>query len=355
MRCQTCGEELREGARFCPTCGSPTQPGAASTPTTVQIRRPSSEQAPPPTEQEPAASPPPDQSSPEVVAEPGAETVVVQPAASPPRADREPAAVRDPGVGYDPVGPPRVAPPPGTRASTNTPPRPAGAPARGFTPPTGADFSTLMQRLLRLLRLDTKVFADLYADASATVPALVFAAAVLIVSGLGGMLYIAGVVGFDEYDAFGGTGTGEFFIRSVVLGTVFALLMLAAWSAITMLVLRQIAGVDANFYGLLRVLCVALAPLVLSLLLFFDDGFDALGWIALGGVASLALLGVLEAVEVRPGPAWLATMAGFAVFVIVLTFLGHSNRDYAPGFFIGGLDITIDLDFDFNDLPGIGR
>lgn len=341
MRCQTCGEELREGARFCPTCGTPTQPSAA-TPPTVQIRRPPSEPASASSSvTEPPAAAQPTAPEPQDTPDPGAETVVVPPPGPAPRAER------DPGAGYDPVGPPRPAPRAGTRgapAATSTP----ASPKQGLTAASGSDFSRLLQRLLRLLRLDTSVFGELYADSSATVPVAVFAAVVLLISGLGGMLYISSGPGFDDYDALGGVAAGEFFVRSVILGTVFALLMVAAWSGITMLLLRQIAGVDASIYGLARVLGVALLPLVLSLLLFFDDGFDALGWIALGAVASLALLGVLEAIDVKPGHGWVATIAGFAVFVIVLTVLGHGSRDYAPGFFIGGIDLTIDLPFDFN-------
>jgi hypothetical protein len=355
MRCQTCGEELREGARFCPTCGTPTQPSATATPPTVQIRRSASEPvsepvpepAPPPAEPEQPLGERTVAAEPQTTPDPGAETIVVAPSRSDTRAAREPGAEgertipRDPGAGYDPVA--RMAP--GRGASTAPPATPSAA-ARGFTTPSAADFNLLVRRLLRLLRLDTSVFADLYADASATVPVAIFAAAVLVLSGIGGMLYISSGPGFDAYDALGGIGAGEFFVRSVILGTVFALVMLAAWSGITKLLLRQVGGVDADVYGIARVLGVALVPLVLSLLLVFDDGFDALGWIALGGVASLALLGVLEAVNVRPGPAWLATIAGFAVFVIVLAFLGHGGRDYAPGFFIGGFDITINLPFD---------
>jgi hypothetical protein len=112
--------------------------------------------------------------------------------------------------------------------------------------------------------------------------------------------------------------------------------MLAAWSGVIMLALRQFGGVEANLYGIARVLGVAVTPLVLALLLIVDDIFFGLSLIALGGVASLALIGVLEAIDARPGPAWLATLLGFAAFVIVLTFLGHGLRDYAPGFFVGG-------------------
>jgi hypothetical protein len=111
--------------------------------------------------------------------------------------------------------------------------------------------------------------------------------------------------------------------------------MLAAWSGIVMLVLRQLAGVEVNLYGVARVLGVAVTPLILALLLFVNDVFAGLSWIALGGVASLALIGILEAIDAKPGYAWLATFLGFAAFVIVLTFLGSDLRDLAPGFFVG--------------------
>jgi hypothetical protein len=250
--------------------------------------------------------------------------------APPPEPSR---ASRDPGAGYDPVGPPR------------TPPR-TGDPDPGVAPPpraestkptmsaSSADFNTLIQRILRLFRLDTSVFAELYSDNAATIPVAVYAAAVLLISGLGGMFFISSQFGFDTYEFVGGSSAGEFFLRSVVLGTVLALVMVAAWSGVTMLVLRQFFGVEANPYGIARVLGVAITPLVLALLLFVNDIYFGLSWIAFGGVASLALIGVLEAIDTRPGPAWLATLVGLAVFVIVLTFLGDGFRDYAPGFFV---------------------
>ena len=219
---------------------------------------------------------------------------------------------------------------------------------------SGADFTVLFQRLRRLARLDTSVFADIYADARATVPVVVFAAVALLLSGLGGMIYIATLSigdqvpsfarelgvrqpsGFDLYKSATGHGAGEFFLLSVVLGTVFGLAMLAAWAGVSTLILKQVARVSVDWLGMARVLCVTTVPLVLALLLFAHDTLYGLGLIAFGGMATLALIGLLESVDVRPGHGWLATIAGFAVFIIVLVFLGYGSRDLAPGFFAIG-------------------
>jgi hypothetical protein len=327
MRCATCGEELREGARFCPTCGTPAAESAAQAaraPAPMHVERPV----------DPAAAA--RGAAPSVPAE--------QPAQRPPTASVPPPrrVARDPGAGYDPTGASPYGPNAG-RAPT-APSAAGGAP----TAVSGADFTVLFQRLGRLARLDTGVFAEIYADARATVPVAVFAAVVLLLSGLGGFMFIASAFGFDVYRRIA-SGSGEFFFRSMLLGTIFALAMVAAWSGITMLLLKQLARVNADFLGLARVFGVALVPLVLALLLFIDDFYLALALIALGGVATLALIGVLESLDVRPGHAWLATMAGFAAFVIVLVALGDGARDLAPGFFVGNTG-KFNVNFDFNDL-----
>src|SRR5215204_2116732 len=202
MRCQTCGEDLREGARFCPTCGTPSQPTAAPAAPTVQIRCSGGESV---------AGPPPAESVPAPVSR------APEPTARP---------ARDPGAGYDPVGP--------TRPATQAPPRPvvtasaggAGGSTMmaGLTTPTSGDFRTLFERLQRLARLDTSVFAEVYADTAATIPVAVLAAVVFVISGLGGMLYIASGIGFDVYGRIA-QSSGEFFLRSVIIGTIFGIAM----------------------------------------------------------------------------------------------------------------------------------
>ena len=344
MQCVTCGEELREGARFCPTCGTPTpvQPASTAPPsgtsTTVQIVRPrdASEARrdmplpPPSAEFEPPSEPNYAQPNAGYTDRGGDPMRKAGSEFSPPDTGT--------GAGYTsdyPSSPSDAvyARPDAGYAGSTTGQRPMGRSALGAV--SGADFGALGRRLMRLLKLDTSVFAEVYTDTAATIPIAVFVAAVLLISGIGGYLYIDSLVGFDVYD-FGGSGAGEFFVRSVILGTVFGMVMWAAWSGVTMLVLQQLARVQSDFLGIARVIGLALGPLVLAILLVIDELFIGLSWIVLGAVASLAAIGVLEARDVRPGHGWLAALAGFAVFIIVLTILGDDFRDLAPGFFAIG-------------------
>lgn len=341
MRCLTCGEELREGAKFCPTCGTQTgaaSPSGSAAPPTVRVVRPSDPMAAradetlisnPPANQPPARTvfEPAPTSSPPPARDPAA--------GYPPIDGRDPVAARpaqparDPGAGYDPTGPSyspsgRAAPAAGGAA---------GVP--GLGPVGAADFGALGQRLLRLAKLDTSVFGEFYSDASATIPVAAFAALVLLISGLGGMLYIANGVGFDLYGRFAHSA-GTFFLLSVVVGTILALVLLAAWAGVTQFLLKQFGGAQADFLGIARVLAVSIAPLALTILLVITDLYPSLAYLMLGAVAALALIGILESVDVKPGHAWVATIVGFAVFVIALTLLGRHESDLAPGFFAIG-------------------
>lgn len=310
MRCATCGENLREGAKFCPTCGTPTAAASQA--------RPAQSQAQPAAPAQPSISTsPPQQESP-----------VGQMSGARREQQAPPPPPRDPGQGYSATGLGSSSGAPGQR------PRAAAGSASAIGTPTSQDFNTLMERLTRLLRLDTSVFGEVYRDTNATIPVAVFAAVVLLISGLGGMIYIAQSVGFDIYE-LGGHSAVEFLLFSAILGTVFALAALAAWAGVTMFAVNQFGAARADFLGLARVLGLAIAPLVLTILLFLDElwYFAGLGWLIFGAVVSLAVIGVLEAVEVRPGQGWAATLLGFLAFTVILVFLGADTRDLAPGFY----------------------
>lgn len=318
MRCTVCGEELREGAKFCPVCGSTVVDPAGGAGVSAPRAPRDADPAWQPRSSAPVAD---DDPAVEVGAAARAERASDSAAERvPPRAR----ASRDPAAGYDPVAPARPAP--GT-ARRPGPPSPFSI--------TSGDFQTLSDRIARLARLDTGVFADVYKDQRATIPLAIFAAVALIVSGIGGLLYIEFNNGFDVYERVAGIGIGEFIVRSLLAGTIVALIFTAAWAGVTMLMLNNLLGrAGVDFLGILRVLLLALAPLVLSILMLIEDLVVAVGIISVGGTLALAVIGILEAVDVKPGHAWLATLAGFAVFAILLTLFGNDFRDFAPGIFM---------------------
>lgn len=374
MRCATCSEELREGAKFCPTCGTPTAAGAAPVAQTMHIARnpgpPASTAARP--EAMPQPPMPTSAASPAAAQLPSDLPMQDMPTAQssyPPQAQAYGGpgrlsqaqggqaqggfapqgtmaaggaqAYNQPVPGYTPPAQSMAQPSQTYNPAAQQPPRPSGGAPGGLgnSIQVGAassqDFARVGNRLLRLLKLDTSVFGEVYRDSAATIPAAALAAVILLISGIGGSLYISELVGFSVYE-FSGSSFGGFFVKSVILGSVFALGMLVAWGFITQLLLKQVAGVQADALGLVRVFALALTPLALAILLIITDIASGLGWIVMGMVGALSVVAVLESEEVKPGHALIATLAGFAVFVIVLTFLGRGFRDLAPGFFAIG-------------------
>src|SRR5262249_41344682 len=156
---------------------------------------------------------------------------------------------------------------------------------------------------LRLFKMDTSVFEEVYRDTAASIPVAVYVAVVLLISGLGGYFYINDKLGFDVYKHVGHSA-GSFFLLSIILGTVFGLLMWAAWAWITSFLLKQLAHVQTDLLGVARVLGLAFVPLALALFMFVGDAeiWTWLSWIAFGAMSALAIVGILEAIDTRPGP-----------------------------------------------------
>ena len=71
--------------------------------------------------------------------------------------------------------------------------------------------------------------------------------------------------------------------------------------------------------------------------------------IALGATFGCTVLAVRAASGATPGESLLSTLAGFALFVLVLGMLGTSDVDLAPGIFAldpNSLSVALELDLD---------
>lgn len=211
------------------------------------------------------------------------------------------------------------------------------------------DFNTqaLTARLMRLVRLDTTVFDEVRLDASATVPSVVVAVASTFLAGIGGLLWWM-VAGFEE--------TGDVLIKSVILGSIFAVALWIAWVAIVYAILTQLFRAQADIQQLVRVMGMAAIPLALMLLMFIPQLDFGIGLASLALFFGLTNIAIQSATDASPGKVLVANFAGFAVWAIVLGFLVGSEDAYAPGFFLidQAKEIFIDLaDFanlDFSDI-----
>jgi hypothetical protein len=195
----------------------------------------------------------------------------------------------------------------------------------------GMDVNALMQRVRRIATLDTSVFDEVRTDANATIPAVIVAAVATLLFGIGGWLWylFSDLSDFSAYD-----GGGEFFLKSVIIGSILAIALWAVWVAITYVLLTQMFRARTDMSELLRVMGFAAAPLGLGVLMFIPMLDFGIALTALALLFGMTLIAVQRATDADAGRALVATAAGFAVWAIVLGLLATDDNVWAPGIFI---------------------
>ena len=179
--------------------------------------------------------------------------------------------------------------------------------------------------LKRALTLEEGAWVELRDNTSFTGVCGGLAAAVALLGGLGAWLW-------GEFNL---TSTPDgFFVDTVIMGTIFTLLLLAGWFVVTYVILVQVFRATIALDALIRVFAVAIVPLALGFLVFIPElNF----WIALSSITfTLGLLAfaLRAAFSVTRMQAIQATFAGFAVFAIVLSLLITANDIFATGAFV---------------------
>lgn len=195
----------------------------------------------------------------------------------------------------------------------------------------GLDMNAFAQRLRRLASLDTDVFDEVRADATATLPAIIVVVASTLLAGIGGWLWWI-VADFG--------GSSKVFVQSVIIGTIISVAIWFVWVAVTYVVLTQLLRARGDIQELIRVMGFASAPLALTVLMFIPGIDFGIGLLAIGLFFGTTMLAVQSATDAPAGRALIATTAGFAVWAIVLGLLTTGTKTWAPGFFV--LDRPID-------------
>ncbi len=198
--------------------------------------------------------------------------------------------------------------------------------------PGAIDVNALMQRIRRLLTLDTSVFEEVRTDRSATIPAIIVAAVATLLFGLGGWLWW---VLQDIPEA------GDIFIKSFVLGSIAAMVLWGISVAVTYVVLTQLfrARVDVN--ELVRVMGFAAAPLGVGVLMFIPAIEFGVALTAVALFFGTNVIAVQTATDAAPGRVLAACGAGFFVWAVVLGLLVGESNAYAPGIFVFDVGVEI--------------
>ena len=209
-------------------------------------------------------------------------------------------------------------------------PEKAMTPNEGDTPESTqiveTEAVTVASVLLDVARLRDSGFKTAAERKTFTVPALVVAAAAILVSGVGGWLYL-------KFDDFGALPTGRVLFRELVVGSILTFVLWVAWLLIVEATLKR-RGAEVDRLALLRAMGFACVPLVATLLMVVPMLAFGAGLVALALWVAATERAVAAAVpEALPADRRVANLAGFAVLAVVLGGIAFQTG-MAPGPFV---------------------
>lgn len=206
--------------------------------------------------------------------------------------------------------------------------------------PGAIDPNVLMQRVRRLFTLDSTVFDEVRMDRTATIPAIIVAAAAMLIFALGGWLWWW-VNGPDNFEP-AIDGSGEVFLKSVILGTIFGIIFWAGWVGVTYVMLNQVFRARVDLNELVRVMGFAAAPLAAGVLMFLPEVEFGVALAAVALFFGSTLIAVQSATDAPAGRVLVATAAGFLLWAALLgLFVNDYDNPLGPGIFI--FDIGVEL------------
>jgi hypothetical protein len=202
---------------------------------------------------------------------------------------------------------------------------------------TNIDTSLLVQRLRRLMTLDTSVFDELRMDRTATIPAVIVAVASMLLFALGGWLWWV-IVGPDDYGPY--LDNGEVFLKSVILGTIFGVIFWGAWVGLTYVLLSQVFRARVDLNELVRVMGFAAAPLALGIVMFLPEIEFGVALAAVALFFGTTFIAVTSVTDAPAGRVLAATAAGFLLWAALLgLFVNDFDNPLAPGIFLFDLGV----------------
>lgn len=201
----------------------------------------------------------------------------------------------------------------------------------------------LIARLRRAMMLDATAFEEARDDATFTPLALGAAAVAVFLGGIGTFLWAAIVI--DD--------TGDIFVESTILGSIFLILLWAAGIAIAYVVLTQVYKESVAPDALARVMALGHVPFALGFLIFIPGIGFAFGLMSVALMFFYTIFGVRAAFpNIDPFRVLLSVIAGFAVWTMILPLLTSGSDAFAPGVFI--YEVTEDIWEEFTDVPSAG-
>lgn len=177
------------------------------------------------------------------------------------------------------------------------------------------DPNAVINRIVRLAKLDTTVFDEVKDDAAELIPALVVAAVSALLAGLGAFLYIQ--VNYSGKP-------DSLFVNTAILGTLFLIAMYAVWVLVVYVMLAQIFKVSADLQSLFRTMGYAAIPLAASILMFIPVIYPVFAVVPIALLFVMSIYAVQSVTNAESNQVVIANIAGFALMVLVLGLVATS-------------------------------
>ena len=178
------------------------------------------------------------------------------------------------------------------------------------------DPNLIVNRIMRLARLDTTVFDEVRDDANELIPAMIVAGVASLLAGLGAWLFWQ--VNYD-------TSPDGLFLRTFLLGSIFLAALYGVWVLIAYVVLVQVFKASADVQSLLRTMGYAALPLALSLLMFIPILHPVFAIVPLALLFVMSIYAVQSVTNADSTQVVIANAAGFTVMVFVLGIIATSG------------------------------
>ncbi len=178
------------------------------------------------------------------------------------------------------------------------------------------DPNVIINRLVRLAKLDTTVFDEVRDDAQELVPSLIVLVVSALLGGLGMFLFWTVVADIEPDSAF---------LNHVVLGALFFAGMYAVAVLVVYVVMAQFFKTSADVQVLMRTMFYASAPFALSLFMFIPFLWPVFAIVPLALMFVMMIYAVQSATAADSTQVVMATTIGFAVMVLILGFIAVQN------------------------------
>lgn len=180
------------------------------------------------------------------------------------------------------------------------------------------DPNVILNRIMRLARLDTTVFDEVRDDQNETIPALIVAVVSCLLAGLGALLWWK-VVPDTSSDPDG------LVVNTLLLGTIFMVLMYGVAALVAYLFVVQVYKVQADLLSLVRTMGYGAIPLSLSVLMWVPIIWPVFALLPLALLLVMMIYAIQAATGADSTQVVISAVAGLGAMLLVLGLIALSG------------------------------